>query len=97
MTAAAAVPEAKAIILSTSTTTVGDAVLLILALCFHSVFEGIAIGIAGWNLFFLSELLKIPTLLNSLESFSCLSINLVDPFGDKILKCGKNYKFPPAM
>ncbi|KAH8958506.1 hypothetical protein BDL97_06G028300 [Sphagnum fallax] len=44
--AAAAVPEAKAIILSTSTTTVGDAVLLILALCFHSVFEGIAIGIA---------------------------------------------------
>ncbi|CAK9228393.1 unnamed protein product [Sphagnum troendelagicum] len=43
---AAAVPEAKAIILSTSTTTVGDAVLLILALCFHSVFEGIAIGIA---------------------------------------------------
>lgn len=52
MTAAAAVPEAKAIILSTSTTTVGDAVLLILALCFHSVFEGIAIGIAGRNLFF---------------------------------------------
>jgi hypothetical protein len=51
MTAAAAVPEAKAIILSTATTTVGDAVLLILALCFHSVFEGIAIGIAGWNLF----------------------------------------------
>eukprot|EP00246_Nothoceros_aenigmaticus_P008453 TRINITY_DN23133_c0_g1_i1.p1 TRINITY_DN23133_c0_g1~~TRINITY_DN23133_c0_g1_i1.p1 ORF type:complete len:342 (+),score=41.93 TRINITY_DN23133_c0_g1_i1:391-1416(+) len=26
---------------------VGDAVLLILALCFHSVFEGIAIGVAG--------------------------------------------------
>lgn len=28
-------------------TSVGDAVLLILALCFHSVFEGIAIGVAG--------------------------------------------------
>lgn len=29
------------------TTTFGDSVLLILALCFHSVFEGIAIGVAG--------------------------------------------------
>eukprot|EP01018_Ginkgo_biloba_P003680 Gb_40083 [translate_table: standard] len=29
-----------------STTSVGDSVLLILALCFHSVFEGIAIGVA---------------------------------------------------
>lgn len=29
------------------TSTFGDAVLLILALCFHSVFEGIAIGVAG--------------------------------------------------
>jgi zinc transporter ZupT len=27
--------------------TIGDSVLLIVALCFHSVFEGIAIGIAG--------------------------------------------------
>ena len=25
----------------------GDSLLLILALCFHSVFEGIAIGVAG--------------------------------------------------
>lgn len=25
----------------------GDSVLLIVALCFHSVFEGIAIGVAG--------------------------------------------------
>jgi zinc transporter 1/2/3 len=28
-------------------TSVGDSLLLVLALCFHSVFEGIAIGIAG--------------------------------------------------
>jgi zinc transporter 1/2/3 len=27
--------------------TLGDSVLLIVALCFHSVFEGIAIGVAG--------------------------------------------------
>ena len=27
--------------------TLGDSVLLIAALCFHSVFEGIAIGVAG--------------------------------------------------
>ena len=27
--------------------TIGDGVLLIAALCFHSVFEGIAIGVAG--------------------------------------------------
>lgn len=25
----------------------GDSILLIVALCFHSVFEGIAIGVAG--------------------------------------------------
>ncbi|XVF05480.1 hypothetical protein REPUB_Repub05bG0175700 [Reevesia pubescens] len=30
-----------------STTSLGDTVLLILALCFHSVFEGIAIGVSG--------------------------------------------------
>lgn len=29
------------------TTSFGDTVLLILALCFHSVFEGIAVGVAG--------------------------------------------------
>ncbi|KAB1225910.1 Zinc transporter 2 [Morella rubra] len=29
------------------TTNVGDTILLILALCFHSVFEGIAVGVAG--------------------------------------------------
>lgn len=29
------------------TTSVGDTILLILALCFHSVFEGIAVGVAG--------------------------------------------------
>lgn len=29
------------------TASVGDAILLILALCFHSIFEGIAIGVAG--------------------------------------------------
>uniref|UniRef100_A0A6N2L5X1 Uncharacterized protein n=1 Tax=Salix viminalis TaxID=40686 RepID=A0A6N2L5X1_SALVM len=29
------------------TTSLGDTVLLILALCFHSVFEGIAVGVAG--------------------------------------------------
>lgn len=40
-----AVPETKAAIISTSN--FGDALLLILALCFHSVFEGIAIGVAG--------------------------------------------------
>jgi len=28
-------------------TSVGDVLLLILALCFHSIFEGIAIGVAG--------------------------------------------------
>jgi zinc transporter 1/2/3 len=27
--------------------TLGDSILLIAALCFHSVFEGIAIGVAG--------------------------------------------------
>ena len=27
--------------------TLGDSVLLIAALCFHSIFEGIAIGVAG--------------------------------------------------
>jgi zinc transporter 1/2/3 len=27
--------------------TLGDSILLIVALCFHSVFEGIAIGVAG--------------------------------------------------
>ncbi|CAK9147620.1 unnamed protein product [Ilex paraguariensis] len=31
---------------SLSTTSVGDTILLILALCFHSVFEGIAVGVA---------------------------------------------------
>lgn len=30
------------------TTNVGDTILLILALCFHSVFEGIAVGISGY-------------------------------------------------
>jgi zinc transporter 1/2/3 len=29
------------------TTNVGDTILLILALCFHSVFEGIAVGVSG--------------------------------------------------
>ena len=29
------------------TTSLGDTLLLILALCFHSVFEGIAVGVAG--------------------------------------------------
>ena len=29
------------------TTSLGDTILLIIALCFHSVFEGIAVGIAG--------------------------------------------------
>lgn len=32
------------------TSNVGDTILLILALCFHSVFEGIAVGISGFNL-----------------------------------------------
>jgi hypothetical protein len=39
-----AVPENRAAI---ATANLGDALLLILALCFHSVFEGIAIGVAG--------------------------------------------------
>lgn len=30
-----------------STTNFGDTILLILALCFHSIFEGIAVGVAG--------------------------------------------------
>jgi zinc transporter 1/2/3 len=30
-----------------NTNTLGDSILLIAALCFHSVFEGIAIGVAG--------------------------------------------------
>lgn len=29
------------------TTSFGDTLLLILALCFHSIFEGIAVGVAG--------------------------------------------------
>ena len=29
----------------------GDSILLIVALCFHSVFEGIAIGVAGKKIF----------------------------------------------
>lgn len=32
------------------TSSVGDTILLILALCFHSVFEGIAVGVAGKSL-----------------------------------------------
>lgn len=35
------------------TSNVGDTVLLILALCFHSVFEGIAVGVAGITMLFL--------------------------------------------
>lgn len=35
------------------TTSWGDTVLLILALCFHSVFEGIAVGVAGKMLIFI--------------------------------------------
>ncbi|KAF3785464.1 Zinc transporter 11 [Nymphaea thermarum] len=31
----------------TSATSLGDSIMLIVALCFHSVFEGIAIGVAG--------------------------------------------------
>nr|VVW55889.1 unnamed protein product [Nymphaea colorata] len=31
----------------TSATSLGDSIILIVALCFHSVFEGIAIGVAG--------------------------------------------------
>lgn len=38
-------PEDKAAILASSN--LGDALLLILALCFHSIFEGIAIGVAA--------------------------------------------------
>lgn len=33
------------------TSSLGDTVLLILALCFHSVFEGIAIGVSGKRFF----------------------------------------------
>lgn len=40
------------------TTSLGDTILLILALCFHSVFEGIAIGISGF-FFFSLFLIKI--------------------------------------
>lgn len=29
------------------TTSLGDTILLILALCFHSIFEGIAVGVSG--------------------------------------------------
>lgn len=39
------IPEVKATLVHR--TSFGDTVLLILALCFHSVFEGIAIGVAG--------------------------------------------------
>lgn len=28
-------------------TSLGDTILLILALCFHSIFEGIAVGVSG--------------------------------------------------
>lgn len=34
------------------TTSLGDTILLILALCFHSVFEGIAIGVSGMFFFY---------------------------------------------
>lgn len=44
-----AVPEVKVVILHG--TSVGDTILLILALCIHSVFEGIAIGVSGNSLF----------------------------------------------
>ncbi|KOM44310.1 hypothetical protein LR48_Vigan05g191500 [Vigna angularis] len=40
-----AVEATNPILLKTSST--GDTILLILALCFHSVFEGIAVGVAG--------------------------------------------------
>ncbi|GKV08076.1 hypothetical protein SLEP1_g19758 [Rubroshorea leprosula] len=37
----------NSIFLLTKTTSLGDTILLISALCFHSVFEGIAVGVAG--------------------------------------------------
>jgi zinc transporter 1/2/3 len=43
-------PEAKDFVAATLVSkkaSLSDAILLILALCFHSVFEGIAIGVAG--------------------------------------------------
>ena len=39
-----AVPEGKESVATAAN--LGDALLLILALCFHSVFEGIAVGVA---------------------------------------------------
>lgn len=50
------------------TTSLGDTILLIVALCFHSVFEGIAVGIAGniilkYKLF--NELFLINVFLNA--------------------------------
>lgn len=41
------------------TTSLGDAILLILALCFHSVFEGIAVGVAGTYTYWSSTLRRI--------------------------------------
>jgi len=41
-----AVEATNPILMKTSST--GDTILLILALCFHSVFEGIAVGVAGY-------------------------------------------------
>ena len=55
------------------TTSVGDTVLLIVALCFHSVFEGIAIGVAGKFL----ELSFIKLCVNKLRKEKHYSWNLV--------------------
>lgn len=55
------VPEVKETLIHK--TSYGDAILLILALCFHSVFEGIAIGVAG--------LFQIP-----LESLKSATLNV---------------------
>lgn len=50
------------------TTSAGDTILLILALCFHSIFEGIAVGVAG-NRF--NKLYKIVQLKLKYISLSC--------------------------
>lgn len=46
------------------TSNIGDTILLIIALCFHSVFEGIAVGVSGSFLYILYYIMIIIKIIN---------------------------------
>lgn len=53
------------------TSTVGDTILLIVALCFHSIFEGIAVGIACMHYLKLMNQFLVECYINKLVSDWC--------------------------